>query len=226
MSERIRAIQEQRKSKLESLYFPIIDNGGGNSRTAWGISMFMLGMSGALADRKVIVEGISYPYPDGSVNIATASFMEKGLDRMIIIDTDEVFTSDDVRNLLAHDLPFVSGIYPKKIPGLEFPVVPIGEDNPFADDGRPSLREVARCARGFSNIHRGVFEAMQPHVEKYIAPETGKEEYDYWRHLPGGHSEDFAFCDLWRKIGGKVWIDISIRVKHEGSCSYPIAGTY
>ncbi len=210
----------------ESLYVPIIDNGGGMSRSSWGLSMFMLGMSPAMAGRKVIVEGISFPYPDGALNIATASFMESGCDRMLIIDTDEVFKPSDVEALLSHGEPFVCGIYPKKKPGLEFPIVPLDGDNPFAEDGRPPLRKVARCARGFSSIHRSVFKAMQPHVEKYVCAQTEKEEFLYWKTLPGGHSEDFAFCDLWRKLGGKVLVDISVRVIHEGSASYPIAGTY
>lgn len=187
--------------------------------------MFMLGMSGVLADRKIIVEGISFPYPDGAMGIATSNFMRQGLDRMIVIDTDEVFAPSDVENLLSHDLPIVSGLYPKKKPGMEFPIVALDGDDPLADDGRV-LREVARCARGFINIHRSVFELMQPHVESYECPEFNTREYLYWKNLPGGHSEDFAFCDLYRKLGGKVFIDYRIRVKHEGSCSYPIQGTY
>lgn len=189
--------------------------------------MFMLGHSDVMAGRKVVVEGISYPYPDGAQNIASASFMESGCERMVVIDTDEVFTPNDVAMLLSHDVPLVSGIYPLKRPGLEFPIVPLESDpNPFAEDGRVDLREVARCARGFLNVHRSVFELMQPHVEKYVCPEKGTEEFLYWKNLPGGHSEDFAFCDLYRKLGGKVMVDHRIRVKHEGSCSYPIPGTY
>ncbi len=209
-----------------TLYLPIIDNGGGNSRTAWGISLFMAGISGAFMDYEVNVEGISYPYPDGSMNIATASFMKRGFDRMLVIDTDEVFEPEDIKKLLSHDLPFVSGIYPKKRPGLEFAIGALEGDNPLADDGRPSLREVVRVPRGFCAIKREVFETMKPHAPTYIAPETDLEETDYWRHLPGGHSEDFAFCDLYRSLGGKVFVDIDVRVKHEGSCSYPISGTY
>jgi hypothetical protein len=211
----------------ESLYVPIIDNGSQLSRTSWALSMFMLGMSPVMAGRKVIVEGISYPYPDGAMNIASASFMESGCDRMLIIDADERFTPKDVESLLSHDLPLVAGLYPKKKPGLEFPVVPLDSDpNPFAEDGRGVLREVARTARGFMALRREVFEAMKPHVEKYVCAESNKEEFLYWKTLPGGHSEDFAFCDLWRKIGGKVWIDTSVRVIHEGSISFPIPGTY
>jgi len=210
----------------ESIYAPVIDNGSGNSRSAWGLSMFMLGMSPVMQGRKVVVEGISFPYPCGAMNIATASFLESGCDRMLTIDTDEVFKPSDVEMLLSHNEPFVNGIYPKKKPGLEFPIVPIDGDNPFTEDGRPPLREVARCARGFSSIHRDVFESMKPHVECYECPQTNKREYQFWKTLPGGHSEDFAFCDLWRKLGGKVLVDISVRVIHEGIISFPIAGTY
>lgn len=212
---------------MDSIFLPIIDNGGGNSRTAWGLSMFALGLSNVLDGRKVIAEGISYPYPDGACNLASGMFLDSKCDRMVIIDTDEVFKPQDVELLLSHDVQFVSGLYPKKKPGLEFPVVPLESDlNPFADDGRPYPREVARCARGFLNVHRSVFEAMIPHVPKYHCDETNSERYLFWKGLPGGHSEDFAFCDLWRSLGGKVLVDPRITVKHEGSCSYPIPGTY
>lgn len=211
----------------ESLFFPVIDNGGGNSRTAWGMSMFVLGLSGVLAGRKVVVKSISYPYPDGAMNIATSHFLDSGCDRMIIIDTDEVFEPWCVSLLLSHDLPFVSGLYPKKCPGLEWPCVPLDEDPlPFADDGRPYPREVARCARGFLNLHRDVFIQMQDAVPDYFCDQTQSQRKLFWRGLPGGHSEDFEFCDRWRILGGKVLVDPRITVLHEGSVSYPIPGTY
>ena len=210
----------------ESVYFPIIDNGMGLSRTGWGMSMFELGISGVLAGRQVFFEQISYPYPDGAMQLATATFRERGLDRMVVIDTDETFRPDDVRILLSHDLQFVSGLYPKKRLGLEFPVVPLdGDDNPFIEDENP-LREVARCARGFLSLHRSVFDILESHVSRYFCEESKKEQPLFWNNLPGGHSEDFALCDLWRRHGGKVWIDKRIVVRHEGSVSYPIPGTY
>ena len=32
--------------------------------------------------------------------------------------------------------------------------------------------------------------------------------------------EDYLFCDRWRAIGGEVWVDPSIELKHVGSSEY------
>jgi hypothetical protein len=37
-------------------------------------------------------------------------------------------------------------------------------------------------------------------------------------------SEDYAFCDLWRKIGGEVWADLESRLTHWGN--YAFQGDY
>lgn len=208
------------------LFLPFIDNGMGLSRTSWALSMFSLGLSSVLEGWEVMAQGISYPYPDGAMNIATADFLESGSDRMLIIDTDEIFNPGAIARLLAHDLDFVSGIYPKKVPGLEWPIVPLPENpTPFAA-GQPVPVEVARCPRGLLSLSRNVFDALEHQVPAYTDSETGRQQRLYWQPLLGGHSEDFYLCDLWRSIGGKVWVDPTVQARHEGSCVYPIPGTY
>ena len=210
----------------QKLFLPFIDNGMGLSRTSWALSMFSLALSPVLDAYEIDAQGISYPYPDGAMNIATADFLESGADRMLIIDTDEIFNPSHIELLLSHDVPVISGVYPKKKPGLEFPVVPL-ESNPapFAE-GQPIPVEVARAARGFMAIHRDVFTSLESRAESYIDSETGRSGRIYWPTLPGGHSEDFGFCDLYRSIGGKILVDKHCTAKHEGSCVYPIPGTY
>ena len=194
----------------------------GMSRTSWAFSMIM-----ALSARAFSMQGFSYPYPDGAMNIATGEFLEGGFDEMIVIDTDIKFERRDLDNLLSHDVPLVFGLYPKKQPGLTYPVQTLeGEENPFTDDGRGDLREVARCARGFMRVKREVFDQLKPIVPTYIDAMTGKTESAYWRPLPGGHSEDFQFCDDYRSIGGRVLVDRRICTQHEGSATYPIPGTF
>jgi hypothetical protein len=208
------------------LFIPIIDNGGGLSRTSWALSLAVACLS-VLRDYKVTFQSISYPYPDGAMNIATADFLESGADEMIVIDTDIIFSRDHLAMLLSHDVPIVFGLYPKKEPGLNFPAQELdGDANPFADDGRANLREVARTARGFMRVKRGVFEAIAPEVESYTDAQSGREQRLFWKTLPGGHSEDFAFCDLIRKHGFRVMVDRRICTQHEGAAVYPIPGTY
>lgn len=202
------------------LFLPIIDNGMGLSRTSWAISML-----GAFSGRAFVARSISYPYPDGAMNIATTDFLESDCDEMVVIDTDVVFSRQQIDHLLSHDEPLVFGIYPKKEVGLIYPAEPTEESpQPFA--GESNLCEVKRTARGFMRVHRSVFEAMKPHVPKYTCAQTGRESWAFWRLLIGGHSEDFAFCDLWRSLGGKILIDRRCATQHEGSAVYPIPGTY
>jgi hypothetical protein len=33
-------------------------------------------------------------------------------------------------------------------------------------------------------------------------------------------SEDYAFCRLWRDIGGKVWVDLECKLNHLGQHMY------
>lgn len=198
----------------------------GLSRTAWGVSLAMACAS-VLRPYKLSFDPISFAYPDDAMNIATHNFRKSGANELIVIDTDIEFEPFHLESLLSHDLPLVFGLYPKKRPGLHWPAMPLeGDLAPFACDGRPNLREVARVARGFMRVHRSVFDQLEPYVKKEVCNQTGEEMSIFWKCLPGGGSEDFAFCDLWRSIGGKVMVDNSIRTRHEGSASYPIEATF
>lgn len=208
-----------------SLYIPVIDNGMGLSRTQWAMCMFTLGLSGFMRNRQIVTEPISYPYPDGAMNIATMEFLDSGCDEMLIIDTDIVFRPMDVERLLSHDVPVVAGLYPKKRLGLEFPCQKLHRDFDANPHENPLL-EVASTARGFMRIKRQVFELLAPKVDTYIDDDTGKVCRQFWKTLPGGHSEDFNFCKMWRDIGGSVYVDQRITLGHEGTAVYPIEGTY
>ena len=208
------------------LMIPVIDNGLGLSRSSWALSLAAACL-GHLRNFDVTLTSISYPYCDGALNIATQDFLESDCDEMLVIDTDVIFTNQHLEWLFSHDAPLVYGLYPKKKLGLEFPCVPLESDpQPFAEDGRGPLREVARVARGFMRVHRSVFEGLKPHVKKIVCAETGRDQWVFWKPLDGGHSEDFAFCDLYRSHGGKVLVDSRICAQHEGSAVYPIKGTY
>lgn len=209
------------------LFIPIIDNGGQKSYTAWGMSMFMLGLSNVLRGHDVVAQAISYPYPAGAMNIASNDFLETDCQKMLIIDTDESFDPRHVGHLLEHEVGIVAGLYPKKRPGLEWVCEPIDQNvNPLENTGDSSLIEVARVARGFMLIDRSVFDRMRLYSDSYTDHETGKRCFEFWKTLPGGHSEDFHFCDMWRSIGGSVYIDKRVRVYHHGPIRFPIPGTY
>lgn len=214
---------------MKKLFLPIIDNGIGLSRTNWAIAMFALGISSVLKQWEIVATSISYPYPDGAMNIATHDFLESDCDRMLVIDTDIIFTPKQVEWILSHDAGFVAGIYPKKKEGLELCCAPLNGQNPFAPDplaeGVRPLVEVARVGKGFINVHRDVFEALKSETTEFDG-EGNRKMREYWRTLRGGHSEDFDFCDRIRAHGFKVYVDQRCTLRHEGSAIYPIKGTW
>jgi len=183
-----------------------------------------------LRDHDLTLCGISYPYPDGAMNIATAKFLKSDCEEMLLIDTDIIFSPKHVAWLLEHDEPLVFGAYPKKLPGLTFPMEWLGEKSPFSNDwqaeGESPLVEVKRTARGFMRAHRSVFERMAdsvPLVENFVSGDGMRE---FWKNQPGGHSEDFNFCDRWRALGGRILVDQRITTQHEGTAVYPLPGTF
>lgn len=209
---------------MDKIFLPIIDNGGGLSRTGWAISMMGACLS-SIGRRELDIRGISYPYPSGAMNIASNDFMASDCREMLIIDTDILFSPRHLEMLLEHDVPLVAGIYPKKEIGLIYPIVPLpGNPDPFK--GTPGLHEVKCAARGFMRIQREVFDTLRPVTPLYRDQELGRNAREYWREQPGGHSEDFAFCNRYRDLGGKVYVDSRVTVQHLGNATYPIKGTF
>lgn len=177
-------------------------------------------------------------------------FLENGHDYLMFIDADIGFDRDAVAQLLAADKDIVCGIYPKKEVnwdsvkraakagkddlqdhGGAFVFNMVGSDHVETDD--KGLIEVRHGGTGFMLIKRRVFEVLAPHVPIYRTssmrnPQTG--EYD----KPLTHeffatsiddtgallSEDYHFCELWRKHGGQVFANPFIKLEHVGTYVY------
>jgi hypothetical protein len=94
-----------------------------------------------------------------------------------------------------------------------------------------NLAKVKHLATGFMMIQRGLIEKMakafpstkyiddvhflQPHENNwaYGLFDTGCEEGHYY-------SEDWLFCSRWSKMGGDVYINVSINLGHFGNAEY------
>lgn len=142
--------------------------------------------------------------------------------------------------LIEHDLDFVGGLYAIKKPGprRSSSITRDGKDPEF-DTG---LVEMAWLSSGCWCIKRSAVKKM---IEAY--PElmydgddnaTGKKIYGLYipmiydikeNEFPGTPtsfkkylSEDWAFCSRWRNIGGKIYADTSIALRHIGKVPYTI----
>jgi hypothetical protein len=94
-----------------------------------------------------------------------------------------------------------------------------------------NLTRVRHLATGFMMIQRKVIEKMSEAFPstKYIDDVNflSEEENRYAFSLfdcsvEEGHfySEDWLFCERWGKMGGDIWIDISIQLSHQGTENY------
>lgn len=91
------------------------------------------------------------------------------------------------------------------------------------------LIEVKNVGTGLMLVKRNVFEQMKEHVGKYKSDQLdlggikkGEYIHDFWKTQVSQEeerllSEDYFFCTLWRKLGGKVFVAPYVKVVHVGS---------
>jgi hypothetical protein len=162
----------------------------------------------------------------------TSDFLESDCTHLLFIDADMVFTSDNAARLLRHNVDIVGGFYPKKRQGDIVWVL-----NTKADKINPlgtGLQEVRNIGTGFLLIARRVFERIIELRGKDIAYETDstppKPKWAFW--VCGVHQfqsglrrrlgEDWMFCEKWIEIGGKLYADATVVVRHHGGVIFPL----
>jgi hypothetical protein len=90
-----------------------------------------------------------------------------------------------------------------------------------------NLAKVKHAATGFLMIQRDVFNKMflafpsTKYVDDVSFLEPHENEFAYALFdccVEDGHylSEDWVFCSRWSKMGGDIWIDVSINLTHTG----------
>lgn len=170
--------------------------------------------------------------------------------RLLFIDADIRFEAEQVLQMLSFDQDFVAGVYPLKVIDWSdaairraatraesfqaAPLLYVGSLCPGAErarDGR--FATGVYCGGGFMLLKRRVIERM---IEAYPQTRyTGAHAYS--NAASGGVSyalfdclidkatnayvsEDFGFCQRWRDIGGKIWLDTEGRLTHVGSYNF------
>lgn len=94
-----------------------------------------------------------------------------------------------------------------------------------------NLTQVRHLATGFMMIQKQVIEKMSQafpstkYTDDVHFLNENENRYAYALFdtaVEEGHflSEDWLFCDRWRKMGGEIWIDVSIRLTHQGLENY------
>src|SRR3954469_24758530 len=94
---------------MSSIFLPLIDNGQGSIK-----ANFMLCCTEAFRERDVQLIRFSDSLVPRARNRAAAEFLRGKRDYLLFIDTDIVFSKEQIDFLMESDEPILAGIYCKK----------------------------------------------------------------------------------------------------------------
>ena len=150
---------------------------------------------------------------------------------LMFIDADIGWEPWHLLLLLHHDKDVIGGMYPLKALPIKWCVNGI-DGGKEEDDGR--LQEVSKTGTGFMCIKRHVFEKLDSHPATIpfmndigLDPALNKDMKTFFdTDVREGryYSEDWTFCENWRDLGGEVWVDKRVLLKHTGTFTYDHVG--
>lgn len=184
-----------------------------------------------------------------SRNTLVAQFMATpGATHLLFIDADIGFEAQQVGHMLRLDEDFVAGVYPLKVidwsraamaragAAETFETAPFHYVGALCSGGalerRGRFATAVYCGGGFMLLKRSVISRM---IEAY--PRTRYRAAHAYTNAGAGEahalfdcmidkdteayvSEDFGFCQRWRDIGGKIWLDTEGSLTHAGAYSF------
>lgn len=168
-------------------------------------------------------------------NTLAARFLASKYQWMLFLDVDLLFRPEHIARLwlhgVKHNRKLVCGLYALKKLAPRFVCNWLAGEKP---DENGAVK-VGESGTGCMLIHRSVFETMRdkmPQIEFTVDtnhPSAGNKEWDFFAvgpyKYPSGLvrylSEDWMFCQRWRDLGGDVWADTKIQIKHMGVMVFP-----
>lgn len=143
---------------------------------------------------------------------------------LVFIDADIGWEPWHLLLLINHDVDVAGGLYPMKTLPIQWVVngVPGGQRS---EDG--NIVEVSKTGTGFMAIKRHVFEKLNAHPA--VVPfkndigldpaldQNMKTYFDTDVREGRYYSEDWTFCENWRDMGGQIWVDKRVLLKHTGT---------
>ena len=142
--------------------------------------------------------------------------VEHDYDYILYADSDMVFSADDLRQLLAHNVGICSGLYVTR-DGLNKNVVykkiitrrrfPYRKPKLIADNETSGFASVSACGFGFCLVKVSVVKCMLKYYKSLFEPKWGV-------------GEDIAFCIRARRVGYKTFVDRDVKLGHIGEVVY------
>jgi hypothetical protein len=145
-------------------------------------------------------------------NTLVKQFLESDNDEIVFIDSDQAWEPDDLIKLINSNKDFVGAAVHLKTHDERYNVKFL--DNEVDHEGYLLVDSIGT---GFLKISRNALEKICKDSEKYFYNET---EYSsvFELSIKDGHAitEDFTFCEKWKSLGGKIYIDTNLKSFHIG----------
>jgi len=154
---------------------------------------------------KVWYQGPDLDYNRNLIWKQAIKYNETKEGHLIMIDSDIVFTSEDIRKLEEHldnGLDAVTGVYAIGLPPYPPCVFERIEGDYKLTEVKEGLHEIGACGGGFLGINKSVIKKMP------------KDPFDNIREGEIFHGEDISFCHRLHELGLKLWCDSEIKVGH------------
>ncbi len=172
-------------------------------------------------------------------DLLTIDFLQSQAKYMLCLDADIGWTVKHLEKLLAFskelvaDREFVAGAYARKNLGDPRPICAFNED--VMQNG---LRGAHFVGAGFMLLPRAGLLRMVEHYKDLAYPGDAVDAkngvaFGLWSPfcsvrdadgIPRYLGEDYSFCERWRQMGGKIWVDESIGLGHFGEGMYTLEG--
>lgn len=175
-------------------------------------------------------------------------FMKSDFDALLFIDADHGFSAVDVVTMIESGKELIGAPYPMKIINWEnvrkaalagkqnleaysgaFTVNFLQEEQTFKANEPFRVKDVGT---GMMFIHRSVFEKLKEVCSTYKYNTLGgdfpfgEEMVEYFKTMITPEpesillSEDYAFCHMWRELGGDVWAAPWVGISHAGEYNF------
>lgn len=157
-------------------------------------------------------------------------------DKFLFIDSDVRFAPEDVEKLLELDVDVCAAGVPLKSTTPTYNFGTVTTNGKLIWNSNKTAFEADFVGTAFMMIDRKVFEEMARAYPKLrYKPDTSgrytnkpadeieaRNSFHFFntyicQQTGDIRSEDYAFCDRWRDIGGKIWIRPDIQLSHVGS---------
>lgn len=154
------------------------------------------------------------------------NFLRSQHTHLMLIDSDMGWHYDDVVRMILAKKDFIAAAGPKKIGKLEFAANNCDDEGnllPLEVESETGLLMCTEVGAAFCLISKECAQKMAEAYD-YLAfdGDGGVKEYAVYDSMIVGRrikrrlSEDFAFCNRWRAIGGKIYLIPDISLLHVG----------